>query len=69
MLKPTLEEFEEKHPEIKITRVNIDEEEEMTEKYTESGIPCLVALKNGEEVAREVGVLPLKKIEKLVGVK
>ena len=69
MLKPTLEEFEEKHPEIKITRVNIDEEEEMTEKYNVSGTPCLVALKNGEEVAREVGVLPLKKIEKLVGVK
>ena len=33
MLKPTLEEFEKAHPELKITRVNIDEEEELAEKY------------------------------------
>jgi hypothetical protein len=26
-------------------------------------------LKDGEEVAREVGAMPLKKLEKLVGVK
>jgi hypothetical protein len=28
-----------------------------------------VVLKDGEEVAREVGAMPLKKLEKLVGVK
>ncbi|MBQ6150027.1 thioredoxin [Candidatus Saccharibacteria bacterium] len=65
MLKPTLEEFEKAHPELKITRVNIDEEEELAEKYGVSGIPCLVFLKDGEEVAREVGVMPLKKLEKV----
>ena len=65
MLKPTLEEFEKAHPELKITRVNIDEEEELAGKYGVSGIPCLVFLKDGEEVAREVGVMPLKKLEKV----
>lgn len=65
MLKPTLEEFEKAHPELKITRVNIDEEEELAEKYGVSGIPCLVFLKDGEEVARKVGVMPLKKLEKV----
>ena len=65
MLKPILEEFEKAHPELKITRVNIDEEEELAEKYGVSGIPCLVFLKDGEEVAREVGVMPLKKLEKV----
>ena len=65
MLKPTLEEFEKAHPELKITRVNIDEEDELAEKYGVSGIPCLVFLKDGEEVAREVGVMPLKKLEKV----
>lgn len=68
MLKPVLEEFEKKHPEIKVTRINIDEDEEMSEKYGVAGIPCLVALEDGKEVAREVGVMPLKKIEKLAGV-
>ncbi|MBO7657349.1 thioredoxin [Candidatus Saccharibacteria bacterium] len=68
MLKPTIEEFEKAHPEIKVTSVNIDEEEELAEKYGVSSIPCLVVLKDGEEVKREVGVMPLKKLEKFVGV-
>lgn len=68
MMKPTIEEFEKAHPEIKVTSVNIDEDEELAEKYGVSGIPCLVVLKDGEEVRREVGVMPLKKLEKMVGV-
>lgn len=68
LMKPTLEEFKKLHPEMKVTAVNIDEEEEKAEKYGVSGIPCLVLLKDGEEVKREVGVLPLKKLEKMIEV-
>lgn len=68
MLKPTIEEFEKAHPEVKVTSINIDEEDELVEKYEVSSIPCLVVLKDGEEIKREVGVMPLKKLEKFVGV-
>ncbi len=68
MLKPTIEEFEKAHPEVKVTSINIDEEEELAEKYGVSSIPCLVVLKDGDEIKREVGVMPLKKLEKFVGV-
>ena len=64
MMKPTMEEFEQAHPEIKVRKVNIDEEEELAEKFGVSSIPCLVLLEDGEEVKRNVGVLPLKKLEK-----
>ena len=37
----------------------------MAEKYGVSGIPCLVFLKGGKEVVREVGMMPLKKLEKI----
>jgi thioredoxin 1 len=57
------------HPEITVKSINIDDEEELAEKYGVSSIPCFVVLKDGEEVAREVGAMPLKKLEKLVGVK
>ncbi|MDO4747312.1 MAG: thioredoxin family protein [Candidatus Saccharibacteria bacterium] len=67
MMKPTMAEFEKVHPEIKVTAVNIDEQEELAEKYGVSSIPCLVVLKDGEEVERVVGVQSLKKLEKLVG--
>lgn len=66
MLKPTLEEFEKAHPEVTVKRVNIDEEEDLASQYGISSIPCLVVLKDGKEIAREVGVMPLKKLEKLV---
>lgn len=67
MMKPTMEEFEKAHPEIKVTPVDIDEQEEIAEKYGVSSIPCIVVLKDGEEHKRSVGVLSLKKLEKLVG--
>lgn len=69
MLKPIMEEFKKAHPEIKVTEVNIDKEEELIEKYGVVGIPCLVVLKDGKEVKREAGNLSLKKIEKLVDLK
>ena len=67
MMKPTMEEFEKVHPEVKVRRVNIDDEEELANQYGVSSIPCLVFVKDGEEVAREVGVMPLKKLEKMMG--
>ena len=68
MLKPTIEEFEKAHPEIKVRSIHIDDEEDLAEEYGVSSITRLVVLKNGEEVKREVGVMPLKKLEKFVGV-
>lgn len=65
MLKPIMTEFEEAHPEVKIRRVNIDEDRGLAEQYRIATIPCLVVVRDGKEVAREVGVIPLKKIEKL----
>ena len=66
MMKPTVEEFKELHPEIKVTAANIDDEEELAEKYNVATIPCLVVLKDGEEIKRAEGAQSLKKLEKLV---
>ena len=66
MMKDTVEAFEKMHPEITVKRVNIDNEEELAERYEVAGIPCLVLLKDGKEVAREVGVVSLKKLVKML---
>ncbi|MBR3204376.1 thioredoxin [Candidatus Saccharibacteria bacterium] len=65
MFKPILDTLSEEIPEP-ILSVNIDESPELAEKYNVSGIPCLVLLKDGEEVARSIGVIPEKKIIKLI---
>ena len=67
MMKPIMDEFENTHPDIKVKQINIDIEEELAEKYNVSSIPCLVLLKDGEEVARNVGVVAPKKLEKMIG--
>lgn len=66
MMKPTMEEFEKAHPEIKVTAVNIDEEEERAEEFGVSTIPCIVLMKDGKEVKRAVGVQSLKKLNKML---
>ena len=67
MMKPIMEEFEKAYPEVKVTTVNIDEDEEIADKYGVSGIPCIVILKDGKEINRAVGVQSLKKLEKMIG--
>jgi len=68
MMIPIMEEFEKAHPEIKVTRINIDEDEETAEKFEVSSIPCLVLMKDGKEVKRNVGAMSPKKLEKFVEV-
>lgn len=68
MMKPVMEEFASAHPEIKVTPINIDEEDEKAENYEVSSIPCVVVLKDGKEINRHIGVASVKKLEKLLGV-
>ena len=67
MMKPIMEEFEKSHPDVEVRRINIDEEPDLAEQYHISSIPCLVAIKDGEEVNRIFGAVSIKKIEKLIG--
>ncbi|MBQ3476205.1 thioredoxin [Candidatus Saccharibacteria bacterium] len=66
MMEPVMAEFEKAHPEVKVTAVNIDEEEELAEKYEVSSIPCIVFIKDNKEVERVVGVASPKKLEKIL---
>ena len=66
MMKPVMEEFEKAHPEVEVKRVNIDDEEELADKYGVSTIPCFVLERNDVEVVRLVGVQSPKKLEKML---
>lgn len=66
MMKSTVEAFAKMHPEVKVMPVNVDVEDGLAERYEVAGIPCLVLLKDGKEVAREVGVVSLKKLVKML---
>lgn len=66
MMKPTIDEFKNIHPEVKVVPINIDVEDGLAEKYEVSTIPCLVLERDGEEVTRLIGVQSLKRLEEML---
>ncbi len=58
MLSPTLEQIAKEHPEIKIGKVNTDEEGELSEQFGIMNIPTLVVIKEGKIVNQASGVRP-----------
>lgn len=58
---------EERSGEIKLVKVNIDEERELAEKYGIASIPTMILFKNGEPAAAVVGAQPKGAIERQFG--
>lgn len=67
ILKPMLEEISETYENIKIVSINIDDEDELAEKYNVSSIPCLVLFDKGTEIKRNVGLISKDEIESIIG--
>jgi thioredoxin 1 len=47
---------------VKVSKLNVDQNQEIATKYNIQSIPSLVLFKNGNEVARNCLVLPKRKI-------
>ncbi|MBR6679893.1 MAG: thioredoxin [Clostridia bacterium] len=62
MLSPIVDKIAEEHPEIKVCKVNVDEEEALAMRFEVMSIPTLVVIKNGEVVNKSVGALPEARI-------
>ncbi len=67
MLAPVLEELANEHPEVKVCKIDVDEEPTLAMKYGVMSIPMLVVFKNGEVVNQTVGLQPKAALEKLIG--
>ena len=66
-LKPIIEQIAEERSDIKVVSINIDDEEDLADKYEVLSIPCVVAIKDGKELARSIGLKPKDEILKLLG--
>lgn len=67
MLSPVIDEIaEENHPNLKVCKVNIDEESELAQQFRVMSIPTLVVLKAGKVAATTVGIQPKQAILKMV---
>lgn len=56
MMQPILEDVAtEYNSQITITKINIDNNKNISSKYNVKGIPCMILFENGKEVKRVVG--------------
>ena len=62
MLSPTIDEIAEEHPEIKVCKINIDDEAELAIRHGVMSVPTLMIFKNGEITQTAVGVRPKDEI-------
>lgn len=67
MLRPILDEVASSNDKVKVVSINIDAEDELADKYEVSSIPCLVLIKDGKEVNRNVGLIAKEQLESFIG--
>ena len=67
-VSPVLDKIVEERPgELKLVKVNIDEEHELQQRYGVMSIPTMILFKDGEPAAAVVGAQPKGAIERSLG--
>lgn len=66
MMAPVVEEVAKDYPDVKVCKVNVDEEPELSNAFKIVSIPTIVVIKNGEIIDSVVGYRPKEDIEKII---
>lgn len=66
MLSPVVDQVAEENPDIKVCKVNVDEEQQLAIKYGVMSIPTLLVFNGGELVNQSVGVIPKEEVLNLI---
>lgn len=62
MLSPLVDEIAQERSDVKVCKVNIDEEQELAAEFGVMSIPTLMVFRNGTATDTSVGVVPKAKI-------
>ena len=63
---PVLDRIAEEH-ELKLVKVNIDEQQDLAQRYGVASIPFMVLFEDGQPKASAVGAMPKGSLEKALG--
>ncbi len=67
LVSPVVDEIAAEHPEIKVGKIDVDEQSELAAAFGISSIPSLFVIKNGKVVNHAMGAMPKDKILDLLG--
>ena len=62
MVVPLVEEIAEERPDIKVGKVNVDEQMELANRFGVMSIPTLIVMEDGKILAKSMGAKPKKAI-------
>ena len=67
MLAPDIDQLAAEQTDVKVCKVNIDEEPGLAQRFGVMSIPTVVLFENGQEKNRSVGLVPKEKLLALLG--
>ncbi len=66
MLSPILESIADTEKDVKILKVDIDENMDLAQKFGIMSVPTLMLFKDGEEYGREIGLKSKQDLEEII---
>jgi len=66
MIAPSIDEIAEEVPEIKVCKVNVDENQDLAVAFGAMSIPLLVVVKDGKVAAQTLGAVPKAHILEMI---
>ena len=66
-IAPVLEQIASERSDLKVVKLNIDEEPAVAQRYGVMSIPTLILFKDGEPAAAAVGAMPKSMLEERLG--
>ena len=66
MQGPVLEKFAEANPDVKVVKINVDDNQELAMQFKIMSIPSMIVFKNGEAVNCAVGLQSKAALEEFV---
>lgn len=66
MLSPIVDEVASEHTDVKVGKINVDEQPELAQQFGIMSIPTLIVFRNGQKVNESIGLIPKEKVEELI---
>lgn len=66
MLAPSIDKLAQEHPEVKVVKVDVDQEGALAMQFGVQSIPTLITFKNGQPVSRQLGFIPYEALENMI---
>ncbi|MBO5649967.1 MAG: thioredoxin [Selenomonas sp.] len=66
MLSPIVDEVATENPGIKVGKINVDEQQELSAQFGIMSIPTLLVFRDGKKISESIGLIPKEQIEKML---